>query len=87
MGLRVVGAEEVTRDILGGGEDAEAEGVGHYDLEPAGDSSGEDGSEGAMRTNKETVDDPLSQKLSWVEIEELKKQGTGSGRACFTISP
>ncbi|CUS11288.1 unnamed protein product [Tuber aestivum] len=77
-GLRLVSAEEVTRDILGGGEDAEAEGTGHYDLEIAGDSE-EDGGE-VMRTNKETIDDPLSQKLSWVEIEQLKKQGTGSGR-------
>ncbi|KAG0130193.1 Gcd10p family-domain-containing protein [Tuber indicum] len=79
VGLRLVSAEEVTRDILGGGEDAEAEGTGHYDLEIAGADSEEDGGE-VMRTNKETIDDPLSQKLSWVEIEQLKKQGTGSGR-------
>ncbi|PWW72608.1 Gcd10p-domain-containing protein [Tuber magnatum] len=78
VGLRLVSAEEVTRDILGGGEDAEVEGTGHYDLEIAGDSE-EDGGE-VMRTNKETIDDPLSQKLSWVEIEQLKKQGTSSGR-------
>ena len=78
VGLRLVSAEEVTRDILGGGEDAEVEGMGHYDLEVAVDSE-EDGGE-VMRTNKETIDDPLSQKLSWVEIEQLKKEGTGSGR-------
>jgi len=78
VGLRLVSAEEATRDILGGSEDAEVEGTGHYDLEIAGDSE-EDGGE-MMRTNKETIDDPLSQKLSWVEIEQLKKQGTGSGR-------
>lgn len=33
------------------------------------------------RNNRETVDDPNTQKLSWAEIEELKRKGGGnSGR-------
>lgn len=33
------------------------------------------------RNNRETVDDPNAQKLSWREIEDLKKKGGGqSGR-------
>ena len=33
-----------------------------------------------MRTNRETIDDPNSQKLTTEDIELLKKQETGSGR-------
>ncbi|KAL7267639.1 tRNA (adenine(58)-N(1))-methyltransferase non-catalytic subunit trm6 [Rhizina undulata] len=85
VGLRVVSAEEVTRDILGGGEgDPEAEGVGHYDLEYSPATPGAEGESAkedeVMKSNRETVDDPLSQKMTWDEIEGLKKQGTGSGR-------
>jgi len=36
---------------------------------------------GDVRNNRETVDDPNAQKLSWKDIEELKKRGGGqSGR-------
>lgn len=71
-------AAEVTRDILGGDAEAEQEAGGHYELEYEDSEGGEQ----VMRTNRDTVDDPLAQKMSWVEIEELKKQGTGSGRVC-----
>lgn len=80
-GLRVVSAAEVTRDILGGDAEAELEAGGHYELE----YEDADGGDQVMRTNRETVDDPLAQKMSWVEIEELKKQGTGSGRVVLCI--
>lgn len=75
----MVSAAEVTRDILGGDAEAELEAGGHYELE----YEDADGGDQVMRTNRETVDDPLAQKMSWVEIEELKKQGTGSGRVCI----
>lgn len=78
-GLRVVSAAEVTRDILGGDAEAELEAGGHYELE----YEDAEGGDQVMRTNRETVDDPLAQKMSWVEIEELKKQGTGSGRVLY----
>ncbi|KAH0610951.1 uncharacterized protein H6S33_011378 [Morchella sextelata] len=68
-GLRVVSAAEITRDVLGG-EEAEAEAGEHYREE----------AEEAMRNNRETVDDPAAQKMSWEEIEEAKKLGSGSGR-------
>ncbi|KAI5841767.1 Gcd10p family-domain-containing protein [Morchella snyderi] len=68
-GLRVVSAAEITRDVLGG-EEAEAEAGEHYKEE----------AEEAMRNNRQTVDDPAAQKMSWEEIEEAKKVGSGSGR-------
>lgn len=40
---------------------------------------GENG-EIVMRTNRGTVDDPNSQTMTMAEIEELKAQGTGSGK-------
>lgn len=78
---------EVTRDILGGVAADES----HYDLpyanenvspSPAPESATEMPSE-VMRTNQQTIDDPLSQTLTWEEIEELKKSSAGgnSGRA------
>lgn len=33
-----------------------------------------------MRTNRETIDDASTQKLTWQEIEELKKESGGAGR-------
>ncbi|RPB07870.1 hypothetical protein P167DRAFT_578830, partial [Morchella conica CCBAS932] len=71
-GLRVVSAAEITRDVLGGAgeEETEAEAGEHYREEK----------EEAMRNNRETVDDPAAQKMSWEEIEEAKKVGSGSGR-------
>jgi len=41
---------------------------------------GENG-EVVLRTNRGTVDDPNSQTMTMAEIEELKAQGTGSGKA------
>lgn len=75
----MVSAAEVTRDILGGDSEAELEAGGHYELE----YEDAEGGDQVMRTNRETVDDPLAQKMSWVEIEELKRQGTGSGRVLY----
>lgn len=41
-----------------------------------------------VRNNRETVDDPNAQKLSWREIEELKKRGGGqSGRVRIDLIP
>lgn len=70
-GLRVVGAAELTRDVLGGDEAGE-----HYREEK----------EDAMRNNRDTVDDPAAQTMSWEEIEEAKRVGSGSGRVGFSFS-
>lgn len=76
-GLRIVPVEEVTRDILGGGIVADTADESHYDLTYGSESPRSDGEE-VMRTNRLTIDTPLSQSLSWQEIEELKKNGNGN---------
>jgi len=49
--------------------------------------SGDDVGLDDVRNNRETVDDPNAQKLSWKEIEELKKRGGGqSGRVSNEIN-
>ena len=48
---------------------------------------GDDAGLDDVRNNRETVDDPNAQKLSWKEIEELKKRGGGqSGRVSNRIN-
>jgi len=88
--LVLVSTEELTRDLLG---EQEAEAAQEEDVEDGGaavaaaiaseillvDDSGLDD----VRNNRETVDDPSTQKLSWAEIEELKKSSGGSGKVCF----
>jgi tRNA (adenine-N(1)-)-methyltransferase non-catalytic subunit len=80
--LRVVPASELHAEALGDDqatpaesreEDAPAEGLLGFDI------VGEDG-EVVMRNNRLTVDDPSRQKLSYEEIEELKKADAGSGK-------
>ncbi|KAI5800196.1 Gcd10p family-domain-containing protein [Peziza echinospora] len=85
--LALVSTEELTRDLLG---EQEAEAAQEEDVEDGGaavaaaiaseillvDDSGLDD----VRNNRETVDDPSTQKLSWAEIEELKKSSGGSGK-------
>jgi tRNA (adenine-N(1)-)-methyltransferase non-catalytic subunit len=80
--LRVVPASELHAEALGDDytaltetreEDAPAEGALGFDI------VGDDG-EIIMRNNRLTVDDPSRQKLSYEEIEELKKAGSGSGK-------
>lgn len=67
--LRVVSATELHAETLI--EEAEADGEGD---EP---NSGEGT---PMRTNRETMDDNSTQRLTVQEIEELKKEASGSGR-------
>ena len=80
--LRVVPAAELHAEALGDDyaiptetreEDAPVEGAPGFDI------VGDDG-EVIMRNNRLTVDDPTRQKLSYEEIEELKKAGSGSGK-------
>ncbi|KAF8441203.1 Gcd10p family-domain-containing protein [Terfezia claveryi] len=88
--ISVVSTEEITRDILGEelARAADEEGAENGDEEDGevgerGDSAmpGDDAGLDDVRNNRETVDDPNAQKLSWKEIEELKKRGGGqSGR-------
>jgi tRNA (adenine-N(1)-)-methyltransferase non-catalytic subunit len=66
--LRVIPAAELHAETL------IAEGEGDGD-EP---DVNEDGT--PMRTNREIVDDVSTQKLTWQEIEELKKEAGGAGR-------
>ncbi|KAF8426707.1 Gcd10p family-domain-containing protein [Tirmania nivea] len=88
--LSVVSTEEITRDLLGeelaravdeegaeNGDEEDGEGGERGDPVMPGDDAGLDD----VRNNRETVDDPNAQKLSWKEIEELKKRGGAqSGR-------
>jgi tRNA (adenine-N(1)-)-methyltransferase non-catalytic subunit len=81
-GLRVVPAEELTRDILGGGFGEAEQGNAdetHYDLS-YNTTEGEAPKEGVMRTNRNTVDNAASQTLTWEQIEELKKTAGNSGK-------
>lgn len=80
--LRVVPAAELHAEAIGDDytapvetreEDIPAEGALGFDI------VGDDG-EIIMRNNRLTVDDPSRQKLSYEEIEELKKAGSGSGK-------
>lgn len=94
--LSVVSTEEITRDLLGeelaraadeegaeNGNEEDGEGDEKGDLVMSGDDVGLDD----VRNNRETVDDPNAQKLSWKEIEELKKRGGGqSGRVSNEIN-
>ncbi|KAJ5566705.1 uncharacterized protein N7459_010087 [Penicillium hispanicum] len=67
--LRVVSATELHAETLI--EEAEADGEGD---EPESD-------EGTpMRTNRQTVDDASTQRLTLQEIEELKKEAGGAGK-------
>lgn len=69
-------------DEEGAEDSGEGDGGEREDLVMPGDDSGLDD----FRNNKETVDDPNAQKLSWKEIEELKKRGGGqSGRVSKRI--
>ncbi|KAJ5182413.1 hypothetical protein N7492_000029 [Penicillium capsulatum] len=67
--LRVVSATELHAEILI--EEAEADGEG--DESNSGEGT-------PMRTNRETVDDNATQRLTLQEIEELKKEAGGSGK-------
>ncbi|KAI5818969.1 Gcd10p family-domain-containing protein [Pyronema omphalodes] len=81
-GLRVVPAQELTRDILGGGFGEAEQGNAdetHYDLS-YNTTEGEAPKEGVMRTNRNTVDNAASQTLTWEQIEELKKTAGNSGK-------
>lgn len=70
-------AEEITRDIVGGGIPAAND--SHYDLPyTPGAASGSE--EEIMKTNQNTLDTNTSQTLSWSEIEELKKSASNGGR-------
>lgn len=69
----MVPAAELHAEALITEGSGEADGEGE-DLEPNGDSDVN------MRTNRETVDDVSSQKLTLAEIEALKKESTGAGR-------
>ncbi|KAE8137693.1 Gcd10p family-domain-containing protein [Aspergillus pseudotamarii] len=68
--LRVIPAAELHAETL------IAEGEGEGDGEEL--DTNEDGT--PMRTNRETVDDASTQKLTWEEIEALKKESGGAGR-------
>jgi tRNA (adenine-N(1)-)-methyltransferase non-catalytic subunit len=65
----VVPAAELHAEALITEGSGEADGEGE-DLEPNGDSDVN------MRTNRETVDDVSSHKLTLAEIEALKKEST-----------
>ncbi|KAJ5621095.1 hypothetical protein N7510_005079 [Penicillium lagena] len=67
--LRAVSAAELHAEALIADADVDGEGEG---LEQ------EDGT--PMRTNRETIDDSSTQRLTVQEIEELKKTATGAGR-------
>ncbi|KAJ9221654.1 putative eukaryotic translation initiation factor 3, gamma subunit [Paecilomyces variotii] len=71
--LRVVPATELHAEALIAEGSGEADGEGE-DLEPNGDADVN------MRTNRETVDDVSSQKLTLAEIEALKKESSDAGR-------
>ncbi|GAD99931.1 eukaryotic translation initiation factor 3, gamma subunit, putative [Paecilomyces variotii No. 5] len=71
--LRLVPATELHAEALISEGSGEADGEGD-ELEPNGDADVN------MRTNRETVDDVSSQKLTLAEIEALKKESSGAGR-------
>lgn len=71
--LRIVPATELHAEALIAEGSGEADGEGD-ELEPNGDVDVN------MRTNRETVDDVSSQKLTLAEIEALKKESSGAGR-------
>ncbi|OJK04851.1 hypothetical protein ASPACDRAFT_20994 [Aspergillus aculeatus ATCC 16872] len=66
--LRIVSAAELHAEHL----IAEGEGDGD-DQEPSDEAS-------TMRTNRDTIDDRSTQKLTIEEIEALKKESTGAGK-------
>ncbi|KAI9671175.1 MAG: tRNA (adenine(58)-N(1))-methyltransferase non-catalytic subunit trm6 [Caeruleum heppii] len=81
--LRLVSALEIHADVIAesiaappepvnGNNDATGDGV-NYDIDP-------ETGEPQMRSNRQTVDDPLRQRLTMEEIEALKKEGTGAGK-------
>ncbi|KAF8468271.1 Gcd10p family-domain-containing protein [Kalaharituber pfeilii] len=91
-GLAVVSTEEITRDLLGEqlltareeeegeSEDAEEESGRAFSTKDADLVVLDDAGLDDERNNRETIDDPSAQKLSWKEIEELKREGGGSGK-------
>ncbi|KAI9699465.1 MAG: tRNA (adenine(58)-N(1))-methyltransferase non-catalytic subunit trm6 [Candelina mexicana] len=81
--LRVVGASELHAEALAEEDVTPAE---HADgkIFGAGDGVeyelvGENG-EVLMRTNRETIDDSATQKMTMEEIETLKREGSGAGK-------
>ncbi|KZF20550.1 Gcd10p-domain-containing protein [Xylona heveae TC161] len=80
-GLRVVPASELHAEVLADGT-ATPTVEGEEDRPETGEEYevvGEDG-EVIMRTNRQTIDDPTSQKMTFEEIEALKKEGSGAGK-------
>ncbi|KAL1964368.1 hypothetical protein VTN77DRAFT_7053 [Rasamsonia byssochlamydoides] len=71
--LRVVPATELHAEAL------ISEGSGEADGEPEDFDMYGDG-DVPLRTNRDTIDDSSSQKLTLAEIEELKKKATGAGK-------
>ena len=69
--MRIVHAPELHAESL------IAEGSGEADGE--GDEL-DTNDDGPMRTNRDTVDNASTQKLTWEEIEALKRASTGAGR-------
>lgn len=71
--LRVVPATELHAEALISEGSGEADGeMEDFDMNSDGDVP--------MRTNRDTIDDSSSQKLTLAEIEELKKQATSAGK-------
>ncbi|KAL1984350.1 hypothetical protein VTN96DRAFT_9211 [Rasamsonia emersonii] len=71
--LRVVPATELHAEALISEGSGEADGeMEDFDMNGDGDVP--------MRTNRDTIDDSSSQKLTLAEIEELKKQATCAGK-------
>ncbi|KAL6720278.1 tRNA (adenine(58)-N(1))-methyltransferase non-catalytic subunit trm6 [Lecanora helva] len=82
-GLRVVPPAELYASIKDDEpvtpSDVGSNGLGAGDGGVEYDIVGEDG-EVVMRTNRQIIDDPNSQVMTMEEIEDMKKQNTGSGK-------
>lgn len=86
--LRIVPAAELNAEELDESSSTPAEPSTPDRVVNGGDGveyemSGQSG-EVAMRSNRETLDDPTRQTLSMEEIEALKKEGTGAGKDLVT---